>query len=261
MDGFEPVADVLRQASRVVVLSGAGMSAESGIPTFRDKHTGLWEHYDPAELASTDAWAASPDVVWGWYLWRTSILRQAKPHGGYSALARWANDAPRLNHQLTFVTQNVDTLHEQSLPTESPSVLAINKLHGTLEEFRCSQCNQRHAEPIELPMQPTERVQPPTCVHCGGCIRPGVVWFGEHLPHDPWEKSIDAVRAGDVLLVVGTSSVVYPAAMLPELAADLGKTVIEMNLVPTPLSHHATHVLRAKAGEGLPLLVDLLTGT
>ena len=164
--------DLARDARDVVVLTGAGMSVESGIPTFRDAHTGLWERHDPEELATIDAWERDPDFVWAWYRWRAKLIRDVQPNVGHRALADWA-DAERAN--LWIVTQNIDDLHERA----GSSVLA--HLHGSIFALRCSECDtpfdETDAPALALPSDPVERLAPPRCPVCGAAVRPGVVWF------------------------------------------------------------------------------------
>ncbi|MFI6400430.1 SIR2 family NAD-dependent protein deacylase [Rhodococcus coprophilus] len=243
MDVPAAVLDLTRTARRVAVLTGAGMSAESGVPTFRDAQTGLWENFDAAALATPEAWSADPAVVWAWYQWRVALARSVAPNAGHHALADWAHTV-----KVAIVTQNVDDLHERA----GSKVLA--HLHGSLFDPRCSSCDL----PMELPEPPTEpvrRLEPPACGTCGGAARPGVVWFGEALPRQPWEAAVGALRVADVLLVVGTSGIVYPAAELPELAARHGVPVIEINPQDTELSPHVEAVWRTTAAVGLPGLV------
>lgn len=237
------VLDLTRGARRVAVLSGAGMSAESGVPTFRDAQTGLWENFDAAALATPEAWKADPDAVWAWYQWRVALVRKVAPNAGHHALAEWERTA-----KVAIVTQNVDDLHERAGST----VLA--HLHGSLFEPRCSECER----PMDLPAppgEPLERIAPPTCDTCGGAGRPGVVWFGEMLPRQPWDAAVAALRVADVLLVVGTSGIVYPAAELPELADRHGVPVVEINPQDTELSSRVEAVWRTTAAVGLPGLV------
>lgn len=263
MSDIEDVADILRKARRVVVLSGAGLSAESGIATFRDKQVGLWERFDPAELASMTAWLEHPDVVWGWYAWRIGIVRQAKPHAGYAALSRWANHiAPQREQHLTFVTQNVDDLHERAgiVGSEDGHIEGPLHVHGALEAFRCSVCGTPFHGAVEVPDEPMEELEPPICPVCGERVRPGVVWFGEELPAATWNASVDAVTDADAVLVVGTSGLVYPAAMLPEVAAGLGKPCVEINPEPTAVSRFMEATVRLGAAEGLTALVSAIEG-
>jgi len=228
------------------VLSGAGISAESGVPTFRDVETGLWAKVDPYEISSLEGWQARPDKVWAWYLWRHYMMGGVAPNDGHRAVAAWQDYA-----DVHVVTQNVDNLHERAGSTN------VYHLHGSLFEFACDACGSRFEG--ELPEMPeaVESVDPPQCP-CGGLIRPKVVWFGEALPDDAWARSVDAVTTADVVIVVGTSSIVYPAAGLPELALARGTPVIEVNPERTPLSDSATVSLRETAAGALPGLLQRL---
>ncbi|MCX5043632.1 NAD-dependent deacylase [Aldersonia sp. NBC_00410] len=239
----EVLRTLARSARRPVVLTGAGMSAESGVPTFRDAQTGLWERFDAASLASPDAWNTDPAVVWAWYQWRAGLVRRAQPNAGHRALAEWGERT-----DLRIVTQNVDDLHERA-----GSVVAAH-LHGSLFEPRCSVCGTP-AGPIEPLTEPVERLDPPPCARCGGPIRPGAVWFGEPMPTGPLDVAFDCARTCDLMLVIGTSGVVHPAAGLPVLARESGATVVEINPDPTGISHAVDHVWRTTAGIGLPALL------
>ncbi len=234
----------LRNAHAVVVLSGAGMSAESGIATFRGSDGSFWSQFDPAQLASAEAWRADPALVWGWYLWRMAQVCRAEPHAGYHALAALQQ---RLTN-LRIVTQNVDDLHERA------GLRDVIHLHGELFAHRCFDCARPHNE-IEIPDSianaPSLRVEPPRCTHCGGQIRPGVVWFGEFLSSELWVEAEALARACDVMLVVGTSGVVYPATALPGIAKSMGTTIIEINPDETALSATADFHLRMAAATGL----------
>jgi len=230
----------------VTVLSGAGMSAESGVETFRDAQTGLWETFDPEELASPRAWLRQPDVVWAWYLWRHHLVRSVEPNAGHYALADWQHRA-----DVRVVTQNIDNLHERAGSRH------VAHLHGSLFDFRCSRCGEHyHGELPDMP-EPVGAVDPPLC-ECGGHIRPGVVWFGEALPDEPWQQALDAVAGADVVVVVGTSGIVYPAAGLPSAALSQGIPVVEVNPDSTPLSGSATVTVRGTAATALPRLLDRL---
>jgi NAD-dependent deacetylase len=231
----------------VTVLSGAGMSAESGVPTFRDVETGLWAKVDPYEISSSDGWRRHPEKVFAWYLWRHYMMRSVQPNDGHRAVAAWQDYA-----DVHVVTQNVDDLHERAGSRK------VYHLHGSLFHFRCDRCQSGYdGELPEMP-EPAEVVQPPTCPTCGGLIRPNVVWFGEQLPTEAWERSTSALTGADVAIVVGTSAVVYPAASLPELALAEGIPVIEVNPEETPLSAHATISLRETAATALPGLLQRL---
>ena len=217
----------LRAARHVVVFTGAGVSAESGIPTFRDALTGLWSRFDPTQLATAEAFERDPALVWGWYEWRRALVASAAPNAAHHAVAAMAARVPKL----TVVTQNVDDLHERagSLPL---------RLHGSLFAPRCFRC-ARPADPPPLLHAEQARLEPPRC-GCGGFIRPGVVWFGEALPADAMESAFAAAGDCEVLLSVGTSSVVHPAAEIPRVAARSGAVVIQVNPDPTPLDAVAT---------------------
>lgn len=231
---------------RIAVLSGAGISAESGVPTFRDDKNGLWAKFDPYELSSVQGWQEHPERVWAWYLWRHHLVQATEPNDGHRALAAWQDHA-----DVTVVTQNVDNLHERA--GSSP----VHHLHGSLFEFRCDSCASVYTGPLEDVPEPVLELTPPTC-GCGGLIRPDIVWFGEGLPDGPWDAAVQAVSTADVVVVVGTSAVVYPAAGLPELALARGAVVVEVNPEPTPLSSSATIALRENASTALPTLLQRL---
>lgn len=231
---------------RLTVLSGAGISAESGVPTFRDDKNGLWAKFDPYELASAQGWLRNPERVWGWYLWRHYLVSRVEPNAGHRAVAAWQHHA-----EVSVVTQNVDDLHERA--GSSP----VHHLHGSLSEFRCADCDSVYTGVLPEMSEPAIEVQPPTC-RCGGLIRPDIVWFGEPLPEKPWQRAVEATAAADVVVVVGTSGIVYPAAGLPDLALARGAVVIEVNPEPTPLSSSATITVRETASQALPTLLQRL---
>lgn len=227
----------------LVVLTGAGMSAESGVPTFRDAQTGLWERYDPMALATPEAWDRDRDTVWAWYRWREHLISGAEPNAGHLAVARAEAD-----RDVVVVTQNVDDLHERA------GSRVVHHVHGSLFAHRCDTC----ATPVQIdppPTEPVERLTPPGCERCDGRVRPGVVWFGEMLPSAPWEEAVSAVTTASAVLVVGTSGLVHPAASLPGLAADHGIPVVEVNPGPSGLGAEVSVHLRATAGEALPPLL------
>ena len=231
---------------QVTVLSGAGISAESGVPTFRDAETGLWAKVDPYEISSSEGWRAHPEKVWAWYLWRHHLMGSVQPNKGHLAVAAWQDYA-----EVHVVTQNVDNLHERAGSSH------VYHLHGSLFEFHCDRCQHPYLEELPAMPEPVEAVDPPRC-RCGALIRPNVVWFGEPLPEDAWQRSVDAVTNADVVIVVGTSSIVYPAAGLPELALANGTVVVEVNPERTPLSAAATVTLRETAATALPGLLQRL---
>jgi NAD-dependent deacetylase len=228
----------LRECSRTVVLSGSGISAESGVPTFREAQTGLWERFDPQELATPEAFARDPGLVWDWYAWRRRLIAKAPPNPGHFAIA----EMQRLVPNLTLVTQNVDGLHQRA---GSRNVI---ELHGNIGRAKCS-VEDMYVEDYD------EVASPPVCSSCGAPLRPGVVWFGEMLSPQALHAASEAARGADVFLSVGTSNLVYPAAALPFEALESGATLLEVNTGETPLTPHANQVLRGPAGDVLPRLI------
>jgi NAD-dependent deacetylase len=225
-------------ASRVAALTGAGISAESGIPTFRGAG-GLWKHYRAEDLATPEAFARDPHLVWEWYDWRRSLIARALPNPGHAALVQLENRNP----SFMLITQNVDGLHDRA---GSRNLL---KLHGDIWWVRCTGCGREHKDDrTPLPELP------PRC-ECGGLLRPGVVWFGEPLPDGVWSAAEQAARSAEVFLVIGTSAVVYPAAGLVWVAKSSGAKVIEINPEETGLSAQVDRSLRGKSGELLPQLI------
>lgn len=244
---FSAAFAAIRASQHVTVLTGAGMSADSGIPTFRDALTGLWERFDARALATPEAFRRDPDTVWGWYEWRRMSVFDAEPNAGHRALAELVG----LVERVSVLTQNVDDLHERA-----GSVNVVH-LHGSLNAARCFACARPHPLPPGRPDEPAEgrRLRPPTCSHCGGRVRPGVVWFGEPLPADVWAQAEHAVRDGDVLLVIGTSGLVYPAAGLPAMALRQGKPVIVINPDVSSTGDGPEIRLQGRAGEILPAVL------
>ena len=235
------LARLLRDAGRVTVLTGSGVSAESGVPTFREAQTGLWGRFDPQQLATPEAFDRDPRLVWEWYAWRRSLVSEAEPNPAHRALAELEGMVP----ELTLVTQNVDGLHQRA---GSRSVV---ELHGNILRSKCSW------EGVIVEPGDHDESVPPLCPGCGAYLRPDVVWFGEMLPAAAMEAASEAATRCDVFLSVGTSSLVYPAAALPFEALENGALVVEVNPGETPLSRHADHVLRGRAGELLPELSRL----
>ena len=237
----------LAAATRVVVFTGAGVSAESGIPTFRDALSGLWERFDPAALATAEAFRRDPALVWGWYEWRRMQVAKAQPNPAHQAIAELARHVP----QLTLLTQNVDDLHERAGSRE------VIHLHGSLHRPRCFDCAREPAEPLPVPDEPEggRRLEPPRCIHCGGPLRPGVVWFGESLPDDALHPAFAAAQDCDLLLSVGTSGMVYPAAEVPHRARDAGATVVHINPQGDAPQGRREHLLALPAGQALPQLL------
>jgi NAD-dependent deacetylase len=238
--------EALRSARHVAVLTGAGVSAESGVPTFRDKQAGLWENYEAAELATPEAFARDPSLVWGWYEWRRAAVLRAQPNPAHRAIATLAAMVP----ELTLITQNVDDLHERA------GSAAVLHLHGQLSRPYCQRCRERFTFSESIPAVPEDgqRMDPPRC-ECGGRIRPGVVWFGESLPHVEWQAAVAAAERCDVFLSVGTSSVVQPAASLLDRARRAAAVTVQVNPNVTGMDGAIDHDLKGPAGVVLPRLV------
>lgn len=255
MDFVPELVQYLRKAERFAVLTGAGVSQESGLRTFRDAQSGLWAQYKPTELASPEAFARDPKLVWDWYAWRREAVKSARPNAGHYALHEMAQRAPHF----TLITQNVDGLHEfvkrESLKvSEAFRDYSILELHGNIQRVRCSECGSY----TEVWTDDSESV--PCCGGCGGLLRPDVVWFGEALPRFALEAAVESVRGCDVFFSIGTSGVVQPAASLGFAAHNRGALVVEINLEPTPLTPRADFFLPGKAGETLPDLVRAVWG-
>jgi NAD-dependent deacetylase len=237
----------LRTARRVVIFTGAGVSAESGIPTFRDKQTGLWERFEAAELATPQAFERDPALVWGWYEWRRATVMNAQPNPAHQAIAAMASFVP----EFTVITQNVDDLHERAGSRE------VLHLHGEILRPYCEKCRQPYTLPNSEPQLPSggARIEPPPCESCSGRVRPGVVWFGEGLPQRQWLSACEATRCCDVFFCIGTSSRVQPAASLTDLAIAAGATTIQVNPHSTDIDDAVMFALREPAGSFLPQLV------
>lgn len=250
---------LLGDAQRIAVLTGAGMSAESGIPTYRDAQTGLWEKYSPEQLATPEAMSDQPDLVWSWILYQARLMRSVMPHEGHNVLGTWQQELSEVHGSLDIITQNIDDLHERG----NAKVLA--HLHGSTFTFRCFECDA----PSDYELQPATPEQleatpelgqlvledPPACTMCQhGFVRPDIVLFGEMLPQQAMDDALDAVRSADVALVIGTSNIVQPAASLPIAASAAGAKVIEINPNVTPLSEDADVYIQGTARDILPEL-------
>lgn len=258
---FNQAVDLLSQANSVCILTGAGISAESGIPTFRDKQTGLWEQYRAEDLANVQAFQRDPQLVWSWYQWRRNMVHDKQPNLAHHAIARWqqaltqtkeqtktqakTSNKTGITRQIQLITQNVDDLHEQ---TGSQ----VTHLHGHLWKNRCAACDTIYTEKVDYTNNEVL-----SCPLCGGYIRPDIVWFGESLPVTAWQYAEQSAVGCDVFMSIGTSSVVYPAAGLASLAKQSGASIIEVN--PNPTQHPMVDVVLAdKAGVVLPKLVDTI---
>ncbi len=229
---------LVRDSMQIVALTGAGISAESGIPTFRG-NGGLWRTHRAEDLATPEAFEHNPRLVWEWYDWRRGLVANARPNDGHSALARLEHDKGGFR----IATQNVDGLHQRA---GSQRVL---ELHGSLWTLRCNSCGDESID-HSAPLTPL----PPRCP-CGGLLRPGVVWFGEPLPTETFNAAMRHAADCDVMLVIGTSALVQPAMGIAHAALAAGRPVIEVNLEDTPFTSHATIALRGKSGEILPRIV------
>lgn len=234
-----PLITRLRAARRVAVLTGAGISAESGVPTFREAQTGLWARYDPQDLATPEAFSRDPRLVWEWYAWRRERVRQAEPNPGHLALV--AMERRIADFQL--ITQNVDDLHRRA-GSRQPL-----ELHGNLFRVKCFD----HQHPAASWSDAAEI--PPRCLQCGALLRPDVVWFGEMLPPAALQAAEAAAATAEIFFSIGTSALVYPAAELPFIALRAGAMVVEINPQPTPLSPQVHYSLCGPAGVVLPALV------
>lgn len=236
----------LQDAQHEVVFTGAGVSAESGVSTFRDALTGLWARFDPMQLATPEAFLADPELVWGWYEWRRQLLLKAQPNPAHHAIVTLAQRVPKL----TVITQNVDDLHERAGSQD------VVHLHGSIFSPRCFHCAQPYALTSTPHMSYEQKLPPPTCSHCQGMIRPGVVWFGEALPQAQMQAAFSAAEHCDVLLSVGTSGVVQPAAQIPALALRCGAWVAHINPESVSSQHPRELSLAGTAGQILPLLLQ-----
>jgi len=230
---------LLRAAKHIAVLTGAGVSAESGVPTFREAQTGLWAKHHPEDLATPDAFRRNPRLVWDWYAWRRDIVDRVKPNAGHYALAEMARHVS----SFTLITQNVDGFHQQA---GSENVI---ELHGNLWRVKCFR------EEIVIDEWVDTGEVPPRCPRCGDQLRPDVVWFGERLPPPALQAAIDAAEACDVFFSIGTSGLVEPAASLAHLAMQHSAKVIEINPTITPLTPLVSFALSGPSGEVLPALV------
>lgn len=240
--GFKIADDLvkaLKSARTVTVSTGAGISAESGVPTFRDAQTGLWAKYDPEQLATPQAFQSDPRLVWDWYAWRRSLISNVEPNAGHYALAQMAELIPKL----VLITQNVDSLHQRA---GSPNVI---ELHGNIMRTKCYDCGRIITD------YPQAQNPPPHCPVCDGLLRPDVVWFGESLRYEVLSSAFSAAQECDIFFSIGTSALVQPAASLPLEAVEKGILAVEINPQNTPLTPYMTYVLSGPSGIVLPELV------
>lgn len=239
----EALVEALRSSRHICVLTGSGISAESGVPTFREAQTGLWEKFDPHELATPEAFLRDPDLIWKWYRWRRDLVAKVKPNSGHRALV----DLQAQVRDFTLITQNVDGLHQRA---GSQNVI---EFHGNLFEDRC------FVEDCVVPEEYDASATVPTCPACGSNLRPGVVWFGEAIPQNALQVSMTAASSCDLFLSIGTSSLVWPAAGLADTARAAGATIVEVNPDTTPLSNATDFQLNGNAGTILPELLERLS--
>ena len=231
----------LATAQRVAVLTGAGVSAESGVPTFRDAQTGLWFQYKPEDLATPRAFRRNPRLVWEWYEWRRKLVAGAQPNPAHLALV----EMEKLFPQFDLITQNVDGLHHRAVSR------CVIELHGNITRTKCFD------EDKVVASWPDTGDVPPKCPNCGGLLRPDVVWFEESMPEREMQLAATAATTCEVFLSIGTSTVVYPAAALPGEALQGGATVVEINPQKTPFTAQAHFALAGATGAVLP---ELITG-
>jgi len=243
MDFPADLISLLRKCERVSCLTGAGVSQESGLRTFRDKQDGLWASYKPEDLATPEAFAANPKLVWDWYAFRREAIKGTRPNPGHFALAEMEKLYPRF----TLVTQNVDGLHRMA------GSVNLLELHGNILRARCSVYGT-YAEDWDDDFESV-----PLCQTCGGLLRPDVVWFGEALPAAELQNAIAAARDCQVFFSIGTSGVVNPAAALARAAKSAGAILVEINAEPTPLTPHVDFAFHGKSGEILPELLKALS--
>lgn len=239
----ERAARVMARARKVVVFTGAGVSRESGIPTFRDPDEGVWARYDPVQMATLEGYLRDPAFVWAWYEHRFRAAAAAEPNPGHRAIA----DLEQLLPKVTVVTQNIDGLHQRAGSTD------VIELHGSMHRFSC--LHRRHGG-FSVDDVAGQHERPPRCPECGDVIRPDVVWFGEALPADELRRAQLLSATCDAMLVVGTSAVVFPAAALPLRAVEAGAVVVDVNPEPSALRSRVSIFLQGRAGDVLPRLVE-----
>lgn len=248
MSVIEQAVDALQKATKVVLFTGAGISAASGIPTYRETLSGIWTGYDPRDLETAKAFRENPALVWGWYLWRRLRVAQAEPNAAHLVIPRIANSL----RQVSVITQNIDDLHERA------GSLNVVHLHGSLTMPKCFACHRPAVVPPDQSAVPNEGalVEPPRCQRCNGKMRPAVVWYGEDLPPQAWKAAVHLVKDCDLLISVGTTGIVMPAAGLPDLALASGASVIHVNKADVAMGEQKEFMLMGAAAEVLPMLLE-----
>lgn len=236
----ERLLSKLHNAVSVTVFTGAGISAESGVPTFRGDE-GIWKKFKPEELANFDAFMSNPELVWEWYKQRKNIIDSIQPNRGHYALA----EMERRHKHFSLITQNIDNLHRKAGST------IIHELHGNIERNYCTGCGKYYSHEFIL-----QQERAPRCGSCNSLIRPDVVWFGELLPVEEWNASVDAAEHAEIFFSIGTSAIVFPAASLPVMAKRNGAYLVEINIEPTELSEKADEVLLGTSGDILQRLLE-----
>ncbi|WP_419762875.1 NAD-dependent deacylase [Corynebacterium pyruviciproducens] len=226
-----------------VFFTGAGMSADSGLETYRDKETGLWENVDPNALASIDSWAKDPEPMFAHYTWRSIVSNSVEPNAGHQAIGA---------AHLPVITQNIDNLHERGGSEE------VVHLHGSLFKWKCTICGRPYKYTLPEWTEPRERLAPPECPLCHNPIRPEVTWFDEALPEQAWNRAVELLQDCDTLVIVGTSGTVQPAASLPLVALDNGARLYEVSPQPTTLTPLVHEYISATAATGVPALLEKL---
>ena len=242
-------ATLIANAQFITILTGAGVSKESGVPTFRDALEGLWAKYDPQELATPQAFKATPKLVWDWYEWRRDLAQKVAPNKGHFALA----DLQTMKNNVYIITQNVDDLHEQA---GSKNVI---HLHGNIASHKC--VDNCQGNPTMIDINTLESIPddvPPACPHCGAYVRPNVVWFGEALPNNELTRASQYSQVCDLMIVVGTSGMVSPASQLPSVAKQSGAKIIEVNPDDSMITPLADIKLKGASGVMLPQVIEAL---
>jgi NAD-dependent deacetylase len=237
---IEKLAEIMVNCHRCAVLTGAGISAESNVPTFRGKD-GLWDKFRPEELANLDAFLNNPRTVWEWYNWRRELIGNTEPNPGHYAL----RDLEPLFEDFTLITQNVDGLHRRA------GSINVLEVHGNITANKCVECNEPAPEDVTI-----DPDNIPKCEKCGGSLRPDVVWFGEMLPARVIDDAMGAANRAEIFFSIGTSAIVHPAAGLPVMAKRAGATLVEVNPEPTPVTPMADFAFQEPSGQFMPRLVE-----